>query len=79
MRGLSLVLEIRDYTLWWLLLLQSIGSREHTQQLWLTGLVDPWHVEYSWIRELACHYRMEKIRKYSLALVQEMFQLYVSE
>ena len=29
--GLSLVVEVRGYTLWWLLLLQSIGSREHIQ------------------------------------------------
>ena len=64
--GLSLVVVSRGYSplrcagfsLWWLLLLQSMGSR-HTgfsscgvwaQYLWRTGLVAPWHVGSSWTR-----------------------------
>ena len=35
------------FSLWWLLLLQNRGSGAQAQQLWLTGLVTPWHVKSS--------------------------------
>ena len=41
-RGYSLLL-CAGFSLWWLLLLQSAGSRR-------TGLVAPWHVGSSWTR-----------------------------
>ena len=66
MRRLSLVAASRGYSsLWctgfslrWLLLLRSIGSRStgfsscgtRSQQLWHTGLVAPQHVGSSWTR-----------------------------
>ena len=65
-RGLSLVavcgassrLWCTGFSLQWLLLLQSTGSRcagfsscgTRAQQLWLTGLVAPWHVGSSQTR-----------------------------
>ena len=64
--GLSLVaasggyssLRGTGFSLRWLLLLQSTGSRcmgfsscgTQAQQLWLMGLVTPWHVGSSWTR-----------------------------
>ena len=64
-------LQCMDFSLWWLLLLRSmgsrhegfsscgtraqqlwlVGSRAQAQQLWRTGLVAPWHVGSSWIRD----------------------------
>ena len=35
----------------WLLLLQSMGSGAQAQQLWWTGLVTPWHVWFSCVRD----------------------------
>ena len=43
-RGLSLVAESGDYSLLWLLLLQSTGSRVHRLQWWCMGLVAVHHV-----------------------------------
>ena len=37
--------------MWWLLLLQSVGSKAQDQQLWYTGLVVLWHVKSSQIRD----------------------------
>ena len=50
-RGLIFV-WCTGFSLWWLLLLRSMGSRRtgfsscgiRAQQLWLAGLVVPWHV-----------------------------------
>ena len=39
------------FSLQWLLLLGSKGSRAWTQQLWCMGLVAPWHVGSSWARD----------------------------
>ena len=66
-RGLSLValsggyssLRCTSFSLWWLLLLRSTGSRHvgfsscgmRAQKLWRTGLVAPRHVESSWSRD----------------------------
>ena len=69
-RGIPLVVASRGYSgcvhglLWWLLLLQSRGSREcrlqqlllmgslvHAQQLWRMGLVAPQHMEPSQTRD----------------------------
>ena len=68
--GLSLVMESGGYaslqcagfSLWWLLLLQSTGSRRtgfsscgtQSQYLWCTGLFAPWHVGSSRTRARAC-------------------------
>ena len=57
-RGLSLVEASEDdslvwcsgFSLVWLVLLQSRGFRRVAQWLWSTGLVIPWHVKSSWIR-----------------------------
>ena len=38
------------FSLWWLPLFWSTGSREQAQQLWRTGLVAPQHVGSSWTR-----------------------------
>ena len=70
MRGLSLVAASRGYSslqcagfsLQWLLLLQSTGSRlkgssscgTQAQQLWRMGLVAPRHVGYSRTRDQTC-------------------------
>ena len=60
---LSLVAASRGYSslwctgfsLWWLLLLQSTGSRaRRLQQLRRTGLAAPWHVGSSRIRAQTC-------------------------
>ena len=56
--GLSLVAENRGYSsllcvgfsLRWLLLLRSTGSRAQAQQLWHTGLIALWHVGSSQTR-----------------------------
>ena len=62
-RGLSLVAASRGYSLlWcagfslrWLLLLQSMGSRlSGLHQLWCTDLVAPRHVGSSWTRARTC-------------------------
>ena len=69
-RGLSLVVASGGYSLsryagfslWWLLLLQSTGSRRtgfsscgtRAQQLWLAGLVAPRHVGSSQTRTRTC-------------------------
>ena len=42
-RGYSLV-AVPGFSLRWLLLLQSTGSRVWAQQLWCTGLVTLWHM-----------------------------------
>ena len=60
--GLSLVAVIRGYSsltcagfsLWWLLLLQSMGSRVQAQYLWCRGLGVLWHEESSWTRDRTC-------------------------
>ena len=36
----------RAQKLWW-----PLGSRAQAQSLWPTGLVVPWHVGFSWIRD----------------------------
>ena len=38
----------------WLQQLWLLGSRAQAQWLWHTGLVAPWHVEYSWIGDRTC-------------------------
>ena len=60
----TLYLGCRGFSLWWLFLLQSKGSRAQglqqlqlqgsraqAQQLWSISLVVPWHVESSWTRD----------------------------
>ena len=52
-------LQYAGFSLQWLLLLRSTGSRHvglsscgtRAQQLWSTGLVAPWHVGSSWTRD----------------------------
>ena len=44
--GLPSQLWCVDLSLWWLLLLGSLGTR--SRRLWHTGLVAPWRVEASW-------------------------------
>ena len=44
--GCSLVV-VHSFFLWWLLLLQSTGSRAHAQWLWPVDFVALWHVESS--------------------------------
>ena len=51
--GFSLVV-VRGFSLQWLLLLQTRGSREQVQQLWCMGLVVPPHVGSSQIRDWTC-------------------------
>ena len=48
------------FSLRWLLLLQSAGSKAQAQQLWHMGLLAPWHVESSWslLRFLSIESRM---------------------
>ena len=48
--GYSL-LRCAGFSLRWLLLLQSTGSRVQAQYLWLTGLVALQHVGSSWTRD----------------------------
>ena len=57
-RGLSLIaewellcLQCAGFSLRWLLLLLSMGSRVWAQQLWRTGLVALRHVGSSWTRD----------------------------
>ena len=38
----------------WAHQLQLLGSRAQAQKLWHMGLVAPWHLESSWIRDLIC-------------------------
>ena len=33
---------------------QLLGARTQAQQLWLMGLVAPWHVGFSWTRDRTC-------------------------
>ena len=60
-------LQCTGFSLWWLLLLQSTGSMAHglqqlqllgprawLQYLWHLGLVVPWHVGSSQIRDQTC-------------------------
>ena len=56
--GSTLALPRTGFSLWWLLLLWSTGSRRvgfsscgmRAQQLWCTGLIAPRHVGSSWTR-----------------------------
>ena len=62
LRGLSLVavsggyssLRCAGFSLWWLLLLRSTGSRARAQYLWHTGLVAPQHMGSSQTRAQTC-------------------------
>ena len=49
--GLALVAAREGFSLWWLLLVWSTGSRAWAQLLWRVGLVAPQHVECSWTRD----------------------------
>ena len=50
--GGSSLLAVHGFSLWWLLLSYSMGSRvRELQQLWRVGLVAPWHVESSQTRD----------------------------
>ena len=41
----------RGFSLQWLLLLRSTGLRAEAQELWDSGLLAPWHVGSSQIRD----------------------------
>ena len=50
-----ILVELCRFSLQWLLLLQSVGSRVHRlQSLGHTGLVASQHMEYSWTRDQTC-------------------------
>ena len=49
--GAVLYLRYTGFSLWWLLLLRSMGSSAQAQQLWGMGLVAPQHVGSSRIRD----------------------------
>ena len=50
--GASSLLAVRGFSLWWLLLSCSMGSRVHElQQLWRVVLAAPWHMESSQTRD----------------------------
>ena len=52
--GVTLQLRCMGFSWWWLLLLQSTGSGAQAQWLQRSGLVAPWHVESSRIRDGTC-------------------------
>ena len=53
LRLLTAVASLEEHRLWVLGLqsLQILGSRAQAQWLWCVGLVVPWHVGSSWIRD----------------------------
>ena len=52
--GAPLWLWRTGFSLQWLLLLQSTGSRARAQQLWHMGSVAPWHVGSSRTKDRTC-------------------------
>ena len=75
-RGLFFA-EVHDFSLWWLLFLQSTGARHmgfsscdagasaQAQWFWHMGLVAPWHVVSSWTRDLINEMKENKVGFYS--------------
>ena len=71
-RGLFFA-EVHDFSLWWLLFLQSTGARHmgfsscdagasaQAQWFWHMGLVATWHVVSSWTRDLINEMKENKV------------------